>query len=168
MLEGFCFAAFYFFARLPFFPTWSHSACFPFVFSSCAVFLRCFCCFWSRYRPRYFTSVCTGILMLLIVAGGQFVRFVVNVICEDFVCFIFYYLYFPGVARVFICPNLIVICVPSLAEIAHLDGIFSIVTSTLLGGTLSTRRLIYILLHLHTNYSVEYPTVNSFTFHVTR
>jgi hypothetical protein len=26
--------------------------------------------------------------MLLIVAGGQFVRFVVNVICEDFVWFI--------------------------------------------------------------------------------
>jgi hypothetical protein len=26
--------------------------------------------------------------MLLIVDGGQFVRFVVNVICEDFVCFI--------------------------------------------------------------------------------
>jgi hypothetical protein len=30
--------------------------------------------------------------------------------------------YFPGVARVFIYPNLIVICLPSLAEIAHLDG----------------------------------------------
>jgi hypothetical protein len=67
--------------------------------------------------------------------------------------------YFPGVARVFIYPNLIVICVPSLAEIAHLDGIFSIITSTLLGGTLPTRRLINILLHLRTNYSVEYPTV---------
>jgi hypothetical protein len=81
----------------------------------------------------------------------------------------FYYLlaYFPGVARVFIYPNLIVICVPSLAEIAHLDGLFSIITSTLLGDTLPTRRLIYIMLHLRTNYSVEYPTVNSFTFHVT-
>jgi hypothetical protein len=44
--------------------------------------------------------------------------------------------YFPGDARVFIYPNLIVICVPSLTEIAHLDGIFSIITSTLLGGTL--------------------------------
>jgi hypothetical protein len=48
--------------------------------------------------------------------------------------------YFPGVARVFIYPSLIVICVPSLAEIAHLDGIFSIITSTLLGGTLFPRR----------------------------
>jgi hypothetical protein len=76
--------------------------------------------------------------------------------------------YFPGVARVFIYPNLIVICVPNLAEIAHLDAIFSIIISTLLGGALPTRRLIYILLHLRTNYSVEYPTVNSFTFHVTR
>jgi hypothetical protein len=75
--------------------------------------------------------------------------------------------YFPGDARVFIYLNLIVICVPSLVEIAHLDGIFSIITSTLLGGTLPTRRLIYILLHLRTNYSVEYPTVNTFTFHVT-
>jgi hypothetical protein len=56
--------------------------------------------------------------------------------------------YFPGVARVFIYPNLIVVCVPSLAEIAHFDGIFSIITSTLLGGTLPTRRLIYIILHL--------------------
>jgi hypothetical protein len=76
--------------------------------------------------------------------------------------------YFPGVARVFIYPNLIVICVPNLAEIAHLGGILSIITSTLLGGTLPTRRLIYILLHLRTNYSVEYPTLNSLTFHVTR
>jgi hypothetical protein len=76
--------------------------------------------------------------------------------------------YFPGIARVFIYPNLIVICLPSSAEIAHLKGIFSIITSTLLGGTLPTRRLIYILLHLRTNHSVEYPTVNSFTFHVTR
>jgi hypothetical protein len=83
------------------------------------------------------------------------------------VCFIYLLAYFPGVARIFIYPNLIVICVPSLAEIAHLDGIFSIITSPLLGGTLPTRRLIYILLHLRTNYSVEYP-VNSFTFHVTR
>jgi hypothetical protein len=40
--------------------------------------------------------------------------------------------YFPGVAWVFIYPNLIVICVPSLTEIAHVDGIFSIITSTLL------------------------------------
>jgi hypothetical protein len=62
--------------------------------------------------------------------------------------------YFPGVARAFIYPNLIVICVPSLAEIAHLDGIFSIITSTLLGGTLPTRGLIYILLHLRTKYSM--------------
>jgi hypothetical protein len=62
--------------------------------------------------------------------------------------------YFPGVARVFIYPNLIVICVPSLAEIAHLDGIISIITSTLLGGTLPTRGLIYILLHPRTNYSM--------------
>jgi hypothetical protein len=44
--------------------------------------------------------------------------------------------YFPGVARVFIYPNLIAMCVPSLAEIAQLDGTFSIITSTLLGGTL--------------------------------
>jgi hypothetical protein len=58
---------------------------------------------------------------------------------------IFILAYFPGVARVFIYPNLIVIFVPSLAEIAHLDGTFSIITSTLLGGTLPTRRLIYIL-----------------------
>jgi hypothetical protein len=58
--------------------------------------------------------------------------------------------YFPGGARVFIYPNLIVICVPSLAEIAHLDGIFSIITFTPLGGTLPTRQLIYILLHLRT------------------
>jgi hypothetical protein len=43
--------------------------------------------------------------------------------------------YILGVARVFTYPNLIAICVPSLTEIAHLDGIFSI-TSTLLGGTL--------------------------------
>jgi hypothetical protein len=50
-------------------------------------------------------------------------------------------------------------CVPSLAEVAHLDGIFSLITSTLFGGTLPTRRLIYILLHLRTNYSVEYPTL---------
>jgi hypothetical protein len=62
--------------------------------------------------------------------------------------------YFPGVARVFIYPNLIVICVPSLAEIAHFDDIFSIITSTLLGGTLPTRWPFYILLHLCTNYSV--------------
>jgi hypothetical protein len=75
--------------------------------------------------------------------------------------------YFSGVARVFIYPNLIAICVPSLAEIAHLDGILNN-NSTLLGGALPTRRLIYILLHLRTNYSVEYPTVNSFTFHLTR
>jgi hypothetical protein len=74
--------------------------------------------------------------------------------------------YFPGVARVLIYPNLIVICVPSLAEIAHLDGTFSIITYTLLGGTLLTRRLIYVLLHLRTNYSVEYPTVNAFIFRV--
>jgi hypothetical protein len=53
--------------------------------------------------------------------------------------------HFPGVALVFIYPNLIVVCVPSLAEIGHLDGIFSIITSTLLGGTSPTRRLIYIL-----------------------
>jgi hypothetical protein len=59
--------------------------------------------------------------------------------------FILLLAYFPGVVRVFIYPNLMVICVPSLAEISHLDGIFSIITSTLLGGTLPTRRLIYIL-----------------------
>jgi hypothetical protein len=62
---------------------------------------------------------------------------------------------FPGVARVFIYPNLIAICVLSLVELAHLNGIFSILTSTLLGGTLPSRRLIYILLHLRTNYSVS-------------
>jgi hypothetical protein len=62
--------------------------------------------------------------------------------------------YFPGLVRVFIYPNLIVICVPILAEIAHLVCIFSIITSTLLGSTLPTRRLIYIRLHLPTNYSV--------------
>jgi hypothetical protein len=76
--------------------------------------------------------------------------------------------YFPGVARLFIYPNLIVICVLSMAEIAHLGGIFSIITSKFLGDTLRARRLMYILLHLLPNYSVEYPTVNSFTFHVTR
>jgi hypothetical protein len=53
--------------------------------------------------------------------------------------------HFPGAARVFIYPSLIVMCVPSLAEIVHLDGIFSITTSTLVGGTLPTRRLIYII-----------------------
>jgi hypothetical protein len=71
---------------------------------------------------------------------------------------------FPGVARVFIYPNLIVICVPSLAEIAHLDGIFSIITSMLLGGTLPTRRLIYTLLHLHTNYSVAASSLSHRTY----
>jgi hypothetical protein len=50
--------------------------------------------------------------------------------------FIYILAYFAGVGRVFIYPNLIVIYVPSLAEIAHLDGIFSVITSTLLGGTL--------------------------------
>jgi hypothetical protein len=84
------------------------------------------------------------------------------------VLYLFKLAYFPSVARVFIYPSLIVICVPSLTEIAHLDDIFSIITSTLLGGTLPTRRLIYTLLHFRTNYSVEYPTVNSLTFHVTR
>jgi hypothetical protein len=49
--------------------------------------------------------------------------------------FIYILPYFPGVSRVFIYPNLIVICVSSLAEIAHFNGIFSIITSTLLGGT---------------------------------
>jgi hypothetical protein len=53
-------------------------------------------------------------------------------------CVLFYFYktltYFPGAARVFI--YLIVICVPSLAEITHLDGIFSIITSTFFGGTL--------------------------------
>jgi hypothetical protein len=58
------------------------------------------------------------------------------------------------ITRVFIYPNLIVICVPRFAEIVHLDDILSIITSTLLGGTLPTRRLIYILLHLRINYSV--------------
>jgi hypothetical protein len=47
-----------------------------------------------------------------------------------------YQLISPGAAQVFIYPNLIVICVPSLTEIAHIDSIFSIITSTLLGGTL--------------------------------
>jgi hypothetical protein len=52
-------------------------------------------------------------------------------------CFLYSLLtYFPGVARVFIYPNLIAIYVPRLAEIAHLDGILSIITSTLLDGTL--------------------------------
>jgi hypothetical protein len=64
-------------------------------------------------------------------------------------CFIYIYIYigtyFPGVARVFIYPNLIVMCVPSLAEIAHLGGILSIVTSTLLGGTLPTYCYIFTL-----------------------
>jgi hypothetical protein len=54
--------------------------------------------------------------------------------------------YFPGVARVFIYPSLIVICVPSLA-----DNVY-----TLLGGILPTRRLIYILLHLRTNYTLTW------------
>jgi hypothetical protein len=42
-------ASLFFFCLLPFF-TWSHSACFPFVFCSCAAFLRDFLCF--------FASVC--------------------------------------------------------------------------------------------------------------
>jgi hypothetical protein len=52
--------------------------------------LMCFCQvnFWSRYRPRYFTSFSTGMCILLIATGGQFACFVVNVICEDFVSFI--------------------------------------------------------------------------------
>jgi hypothetical protein len=63
-----------------------------------------------------------------------------------------------------IYPNLIVICVPSLAEIAHLDGIFSIIiTSMLLGGTLPTHRLVYVLLHLRTNYSVA---ASSLSLHI--
>jgi hypothetical protein len=70
--------------------------------------------------------------------------------------------YFPGVARVFIFPNLIVIFVPSLAEIAHLDGIFSIITSTLLGGTLPTRGLIYILSHLRTDYSMAASSLSHY------
>jgi hypothetical protein len=60
---------------------------------------------------------------------------------------IFYFLLgnFPGVARVFIYPNLVVIRVPSLAEIAHLDVIFSIITSTLVGGTSPTYCYIFAL-----------------------
>jgi hypothetical protein len=50
--------------------------------------------------------------------------------------FIYQLAYFAGVARVFIYPNHILVGVPSLTEIKHLDGIFSIITSTLLGGTL--------------------------------
>jgi hypothetical protein len=66
----------------------SHDICRTFKLS-CWHFVLCFCqvSFWSRYRPKYFTSVCTGIWMLLIVVGGQFVCFIVNVICEDFVWF---------------------------------------------------------------------------------
>jgi hypothetical protein len=109
--------------------------------------------------PRYFSMMCWSRTQSYTAWNDN-----------PFAIYIYSYIlaYFPGVARVFIYPNLIVICVPSLAEIAHLGGIFLIITSTLLGGTLPTRRLIYILLHLRTNYSVEYPTVNSFTFHVTR
>jgi hypothetical protein len=51
--------------------------------------------------------------------------------CEVGIEFHMLLAYFPGVAWLFIYPN-----VPSLTEIAHLDSIFSIITSTLLGGTL--------------------------------
>jgi hypothetical protein len=44
--------------------------------------------FWSRYRPRYFTSFSTGMCILVIETGRQFAHFVVNLICEDFVWFI--------------------------------------------------------------------------------
>jgi hypothetical protein len=56
--------------------------CWRFVF-------MCFCQvnFWSRYRPRYFTSFSTRMCILLNVTGGQFARFVVNVIYEDLVWF---------------------------------------------------------------------------------
>jgi hypothetical protein len=52
--------------------------------------MMCFCQvnFWSRYRPRYFTSFSTGMCILLTLNGGQFARFVVNVIYEYFVWFI--------------------------------------------------------------------------------
>jgi hypothetical protein len=90
-----------------------------------------------------------------------------------FVFFIYEYrlAYFPSIAWVFIYPNLIVICVPSLAKIAHFDGIFSIITSKLLGGTLLLFPRHCPGIYLSQSYShisVEYPTVNSFTFHVTR
>jgi hypothetical protein len=111
------------------------------------------CCFDCELMPR---------LQHIRVAGDCIKLYLV---CLAFIKLL---AYFSSVARVFIYPNFIVICVPNLAEIAHLGGIFSIITSTLLGGTLLTRRVIYIPLHLRTNYSVEYPTVNSIIFHVTR
>jgi hypothetical protein len=59
--------------------------------------LTCFChvSFWSRYKPKYFTSVWTSIFILLMITCGQFIHFMVNVTCTDFVLFIliFYLLY---------------------------------------------------------------------------
>lgn len=61
-----------------------------FKFNCCLFILMCFChvSFWQSYKPRYFTSVCTGIGTLFIVTCGQMVRFVVNVTSANFVCFI--------------------------------------------------------------------------------
>jgi hypothetical protein len=52
--------------------------------------MTCFChvSFWSRYSPKYCTSVWTGICILSMVTCGQVIRFVVNVTCNDFVWFI--------------------------------------------------------------------------------
>jgi hypothetical protein len=68
----------------------SHDICRTFKLCCWRFVLMCLCqvSFWSRYMPNYFIFVCTGIWMLLIVDGGQFLRIVVNVICEDFVWFI--------------------------------------------------------------------------------
>jgi hypothetical protein len=53
------------------------------------------------------------------------VKYYCTVKYGTYIAVMFYYIlaYLPGVARVFIYPSLIVICVPSLAEIAHLHGI---------------------------------------------
>jgi hypothetical protein len=52
----FCFVAFFF--------TWSHSACFPFVSCSCAVFLRYFCCFLACVIVCLLFLCCLSVLCL--------------------------------------------------------------------------------------------------------
>jgi hypothetical protein len=127
------------------------------IFSSSECSSSCCVCNWGYCKYRVLNTSCA----LFFIGRCSFIYLF-------FILFIYSLALYPRRCSGIFYPNLTVICVPSLAEIAHLDGIFSIITSRLLGGTLPTRRLIYILLHLRTNYSVEYPTVNSFTFHVTR
>jgi hypothetical protein len=111
-------------------------------------------CLLIEIEPKYFCQFSIPKFFFIFKYINQSKNYIYN--------YIIILAYFPGVARVFIYPNLILICVPSLAEIAHLDGIFSIITSTLLGGTLPTRRLIYILLHLRTNYSVAASSLSHY------